>query len=370
VLPSQSPASWSVSRCDVARHPLALVAAALLTAPAPLQAQQPRPSLLAIDTAAALEQTADFNGNRLTGLSVDAIVSIGRPGFEAIIWPIAQRQTSGQWISDLWIASLRYERPGPVGFRVDAGLIPSPVGLANVTVRRPHLNPTIAQPSSLFSALPPLELRGPRPNLLGAVYPFGTQVTVSGSTWDARAAVVDTSPLRRRRIFSRVNPPRFTNVVVGGGVTPFVGLRVGASVTHGGWLGAGESPGITADRNATVVTVETEFSFAYTKLAGEWVRDSIETALGTRVASGWFVQGHQTVTPRWFVAGRVERMSSPIVLPTLVDEQRLNGVEEVIGYRVTPDVTVRMGHRARRGFGGPGYDHQASVQLVWWKRWM
>jgi hypothetical protein len=354
----------------VARRALAILAATLLMAPAPLQAQEARPSVLAIDTAAALEQSVDFNGNRLTGLSVDAVISIGRPGFEAIIWPIAQRLTSGQWNRDLWIASLRYERPGPVGIRVDAGLIPSPVGLANVTIRRPHLNPTIAQPSSLFSALPPLELSGPRPNLLGAVYPFGTQVTVSGSKWDARAAVVDTSPLRRRRIFSRVNPPRFTNVVVGGGVTPFVGLRIGASMTRGGWLRAGESPAVTANRDATVVTIETEFSFAHTSLAGEWVRDSIDTTLGARVASGWFVQGHQTLTPRWFVAGRVERMSSPIVLPTLVDEQRLNGVEEVIGYRVTPDVTVRMGHRARRSFGRPGYDHQASVQLVWWKRWM
>jgi hypothetical protein len=353
----------------VAPRILAILVAILLTARSPLMAQEARPSMVAIDTAAALEQIADFSGNHLTGLSVDAVVSIGRPGFEAIVWPIAQRLSSGQWNRDLWIASVRYERPGPVGVRVDAGLIPSPVGLANVTLRRPHQNPTIAQPSSLFSALPPLELRGPRPNLLGAVYPFGAQLTVSRAAWDARAAVVDTSPLRRRRIFSRANPPRFTNVTVGGGVTPFVGLRVGASVTHGGWLRAGESPAVTTDQDATIVTVETEFSFAHTKLAGEWVRDSIRTTLGTRVASGWWVQGHQTLTPRWFVAGRVERIAAPLVLPASVTDQRLNGVEEVVGYRVTPEITVRLGHRARRGFGLPGYSHQASVQLVWWRRW-
>jgi hypothetical protein len=157
---------------------------------------------------------------------------------------------------------------------------------------------------------------------------------------------------------------------MGGGVTPFVGLRIGGSITHGGWLREAESPFVTADRDATIVTIETEFSFAYTKLAAEWVRDSIDTTLGTHVASGWYVQGHQTVTPRWFVAGRVERISSPMVLPTLVEDQRLNGVEEVIGYRITPEVTLRLGHRARRGFGRPGYDHQGSVQLVWWRRWM
>lgn len=344
--------------------------AALLAAPLPSAAQEARPSVFAIDTAAAIEQTADFQGNRLTGLNVDAAVSIGRPGFEAIVWPVLQRLNSGQWNRDVWIATVRYERPGPVGVRIDGGLIPSPVGLANVTVRRPHLNPTIALPSSLFSTLPPPEPRGPRPNLLGGIYPFGTQVTVSGPKWDARAALVDTSPLRRRRIFSRTNPPRFANLVVGGGVTPFVGFRVGASVTHGGWLRAGESPAAASDRDATVVTVETEFSFAYTRLAGEWVRNSIDTTLGARVASGWFVQGQQTLAPRWFVAGRVERISSPLVLATRVDEQRLIAAEGVVGYRLTPEITLRAGHRARRGFGRPGYDHQASVLLVWWRRWI
>lgn len=347
-----------------------LVAAALLAAPSLVEAQQARPAVVAIDTGAALEEMADFNGNVLTGLSVDSVVSIGRPGLEAIVWPVAQRLNSGQWNRDVWIATLRYQRPGRVGLRIDGGLIPSPVGLANLTVRRPQLNPTIAQPSSLFTALPTLELRGPRPNLLGAVYPLGTQVTVSGAAWDARGAVVDTSPLRRRRILSRTNPPRFTNVVVGGGVTPVVGLRIGASVTHGGWLRAGESPDVASDHNATIVTIESEFSFAYTRLAGEWVRDSIDTTLGTRVASGWFVQGHQTLAPRWFVAGRVERISSPFVHPAGVERQRLAGVEEVLGYRITPELTLRLGHRARRGFGRSGADHQGSVSLVWWRRWV
>jgi len=347
-----------------------ILAVASLILPSASLAQQARPSVLAIDTAAAVEQIQDVGGDQLTGLSVDAVVSIGRPGLEAIVWPVAQRLPTGQWIRDVWMATLRYERPGPVAVRVDGGLIPSPVGLANLTVRRPHLNPTIAQPLSLFAALPVLEPRGPRPSLLGAIYPFGTQVTVSGAQWDARAALIDTSPLRRRRILSRANPPRFTNVVVGGGVTPVVGLRVGASVTRGGWLQAGETPAVTASRNATVVTIESEFSFAYTKLAGEWVRDSIETSLGAHVASGWFVQGQQTLAPRWFVAGRVERIDSPLIVAATVVDQRLSGVEEVLGYRMTPELTLRVGHRARRGFGRPEYDHQASVLVVWWRRWM
>jgi hypothetical protein len=354
----------------------ALLSLILLAWPALAAAQQARPSPIAIDTVASIDEAADTSGNDTTNVFLDAVVTVGLGnGFEVVTWPIVQRQQNA-WTSDLWIATLRYERAGRVGVRIDGGLIPSPIGLANLTVRRPHLNPTIAAPASLFTSLPALEFRGPRANLLGAVYPFGGQVTVSGTHWDARAAVIDTSPLRRRRIISSVNPPRFGNVVAGAGVTPFVGFRLGASAARGGWARAGESPAVAADRDATVVTVESELSFAFTKLAAEWVRDTIETSTGTHVASGWFVQGQQTLAPRWFVAARVERMVSPIVLPTLVADYDFTNTEAVIGFRLTPELTVRGGHRARRGFGlpgavgRPGFTHQVEVSLVWWKRWI
>lgn len=344
----------------------------VLAWPALVAAQQARPSPFAIDTAVSIDETVDANGNDATGVFLDAVVTAGLGrGFEVVTWPIAQRlASSGDWTSDLWIAAVRYERAGRVGVRIDGGLIPSPIGLANLTVRRPHLNPTISQPASLFTPLPALEFRGPRANLLGAVYPFGGQVTVSGLHWDTRAAVIDTSPLRRRRIISSVNPPRFGNIVAGGGVTPFVGFRVGASVARGGWARAGESPTVTEDLEATVFTVESEFSYAFTKLAGEWVRDAVDTSSGTQEASGWFVQGHQTLAPRWFAAVRVEHMDSPLVSPLVVTRQRMTNSEEVVGFRLTPELTVRGGHRARRGFGRPGYDHQVEVSLVWWKRWI
>lgn len=343
----------------------------MVFAPADAAAQTARPSKLAIDTTAAGDTDVDGDGNYGYGAAVDAFVSISLGPFEAIAWPVVQRLQSGQWNRDIWIAALRYERAGPIGIRVDAGLIPSPVGLANLTVRRPHLNPTIAAPSSLFTQLPALEptVRTPRANLLGGFYPMGAQVTLSGTYWDLRGSVIDTSPLRRRRILSRTNPPRFTNVVIGGGVTPVVGFRVGASVTHGGWARAGESPGVTATQDATIVTIESEFSYAYTKLGAEWVRDAIDTSVGTQVASGWFVQGQQTLAPRWFVAGRVERMDAPLVLPAGIVDQHLAGIEEVVGFRVTPEVTLRIGHRARRVFGRREYDNQAAASIVWWRRW-
>lgn len=355
-----------------ARGATCLFLAATLVTPALALGQQARPSRLAIDTAATIDHSLDGSGSHTTSVMADAIVSVGLGrGFEAVVWPIAQRVGStGAESADIWIATLRYQRTRPIAVRIEGGLLGSPVGLANLTVRRPHLNPTIGQPSSLFSLLPAVESQGPRGTLLGAVYPFGGQVTVSATRWDARAAIIDTSPLRRRGIFVDPKPPRFANVVVGGGFTPFVGFRVGASMTHGGWMRADESPTNTVERDATVFTVESELSFAYTKLAGEWVRDSIETTGTTRVATGWFVQGQQILAPRWFLAGRVERIVSPFVLPTTVQTQRLTSFEETLGFRLTPEITVRAGHRARRGFGRPGFDQQYSVSLVWWRRWV
>ena len=354
---------------------ICIAALLLVSGAGPVLAQEARPSFLAIDTMAAVDEVIDRNGSDSFGVTLDAVVSADfGHGFQAIVRPFVSRLSSGEWNRQVWIAAVRYERAAPsAGLRVDAGLIPSPIGLANLSLR-PGTNPTIAQPSSLFSALPPLEQRGMRATLLGAVYAYGLQTTVSGRHWDARAAVIDQSPLRTRRVFAQINPPRFANVVFGGGFTPIVGLRFGASVGHGDWQRAGETPTTTSNRDATITTVETEVAFRYTKILGEWIRDRIETSTGTHVASGWYVQGQQTLTPRWFAAGRVERIDSPAVLgnpaaPLIVD-QRLQGVEETVGYRVTPDVTVRASHRARRGFGRPGFDHTFGVSVVWWRRWM
>jgi hypothetical protein len=347
----------------------------VLLGAAPAAAQQARPSRLTIDSDAAVDVTVDGNGNHVTGVFLDSLstVDAGR-GFQAMFRPQVQRlapnaaRPNGEWNRQIWIAEMRYERAGTVGVRIEGGYIPSPIGLANLTLR-PHLNPTIAQPASLFTALPSPELRGPRVTLLTGLYPLGAQTTVSMRHWDARVAVMDTSPLRNRRVFSPVNPPRFTNVVVGGGVTPFVGFRVGGSVTRGGWLRAGESPTITVDRSASVVTFESELSFRHTSLAGEWTHDTFETSFGDRTAAGWYVQGVQTLAPRWFVAGRVEQLRATLALAVPV-EQTFKATEQTLGFRVTPEITLRVSHRAIERFGLNGFGHTAAASVVWFKRWM
>jgi hypothetical protein len=344
---------------------------------APAAAQEARPSLLSIDSSASVDTTVDANGNHVSGIFLDTMVvaDFGK-NLQAIVRPQVNRlANSGEWNRQIWIAEMRYERPGAVAFRVEGGYIPSPVGLANLAYR-PYQNPTIALPAELFTSIPSLELRGPRVNLMGGIYPLGAQATVSARHWDTRMAVIDTSPLRGRRVFATPNPPlfagnppRFPNVVIGGGVTPFVGFRVGASLTHGGWLRAGESPTITADRDANLVNVEAELAFRHTSLVGEWVHDALDTSLGTRSTAGWYVQGVQAVAPRWFVAGRFDdiRTALPVAAAT---EQNFRSTEQTLGFRVTPEITLRLSHRMREPFGTTDWIHTGAFSVVWFRRWM
>jgi hypothetical protein len=359
--------------------PLTLVC--VLTAARAL-AQQAHPSILSVDSVAESDVTVSqgggsiADGNHLTNIYFDSLVTadFGR-GFQAMVRPQIQRLTSSEWNKQIWIADLRWERPGAVAFRIEGGYIPSPIGLANLNYR-PQLNPTIALPAELFTSLPSLEPRGPRVNLMGGIYPLGTQATVSAKHWDARAAVIDTSPMRIRRVFGGPyppffsgNPPRFANVIVGGGITPFVGFRVGAAVARGGWMKAGESPTTTSTRDATLVSIESELAFRHTSLASEWTRDALETSLGTRVASGWYVQGAQTLTPRWFVAARIEKINT--MLPVIDGaEQDFKASEQTVGFRLTPELTLRVSHRLREPFGGSSYLHTGAVSIVWYRRWM
>ena len=179
------------------------VLTALLALPAPAAAQAQLPSWFSIDTTAAVDRVLD--AQRRHDRRHPRHLHVGADRLRA------SRSTRGRSCSGSAPASgtvrcgwprPRYEHKGAVGLRIEGGLIPAPIGLANLTLR-PQLNPTISQPSSLFQGLPPPEPFSPRVTLLGAIYPYGVSATVSGAKWDARAALIDVSPLRARRIFGR-----------------------------------------------------------------------------------------------------------------------------------------------------------------------
>ena len=60
-----------------------------------------------------------------------------------------------------------------------------------------------------------------------------------------------------------------------------------------------------------MLALEGEYAFGYTKIAGELLRNRLQSHSGAETAYAWFLQGIHTLTPRVFVAARQEGTSAP-----------------------------------------------------------
>jgi hypothetical protein len=275
------------------------------------------------------------------------------------------------WDKELYQAGIRYERRGPIAVRLDAGYILSPIGLGLYDVR-PGINPTIVPHLSYLTPMPVFDPTVPRVSAVSASYPLGAQLTVSTGRWDARAAVINAAPTRIYAVGAATNPAQAPAIVAGGGVTPIAGLRLGASIAHGVYATPEEiTVPATQGRAMTMAGGEGEWAFGGTKLSAEWLRTGFETLAGTSVAYEWFVQGQQTLSARWFVAGRREGTSAPPLVNGIVPGTRmdLDVFEATAGFRVTPDVTLRGSYYTRRFYGASDWTNQAGVSVVWARRW-
>ena len=160
-------------------------------------------------------------------------------------------------------------------------------------------------------------------------------------------------------------------VEAGAGVTPMMGLRLGVSFAHGAYLTQRELVAPASDRQMTMVGMEGEYAFGYTKLSGELLRTAFDTAGDPAVAYEWFAQGTHTLSPRWFVAARHEGTSAPVEGKGVIYLQQptLKIVEATLGFRVTPEITLRGSYYTREFYGRTTWDRQGGAQLVWTRRW-
>jgi hypothetical protein len=284
---------------------------------------------------------------------------------------ILRRSFDGRWQTQIYELALRYERPGAVGMRVDVGQVPSPIGLS-ILENRPDTNPVVSQHSTLYLPVPRFEAGTPTTFLLAASYPLGAQVTVSGRKWDARAAITDTSPIRSRPFFGTNKPPRLLNTIVGAGITPRVGLRLGASFARGSYASSREvrSP-VKGNREATLTQVEGEWSFGYTRIAGEWLWTNRETAIDDdAVANGGWIEATRTLSPRWFTTVRFDNQSTEWTnqADRAQREEYYRRVETAVAFRLSPELTLRASHLTRKGYVVFFWDDQFLASIVWAKK--
>jgi hypothetical protein len=330
---------------------------------------QPTPGQVTVEAVAAVTTSSIHPDDPSVFLDAAATVRMAS-GFDAVVRPYARRLPGGDWDALMYQLQVRYQSSTAIPVRIDAGIITSPLGLGTLELRS-DFNPTVGSTSYYFSSLPRFDNGGDRVQLMSGGYPLGAMASVSGDRWDARGGVTDGTPARSRKVPDAEGPERMPQFVAGGGITPIPGLRIGTGFATGAYrraatLADGADAGPGQDRTATVLNVEGEYAFGFTRISGEWVRDRFETAQGAAVARGFYVQAVQTLTPRIFAAGRVVRVSSPSVSGA---RQTMGTVELTSGYRLTREWTVKGGYQAAQKFGQDSFRHAAVGALVWSQTW-
>jgi hypothetical protein len=349
---------------------LALTGLLLFAAP-PLAAQPL--TRFSFDSVVAVDLFRGQNTVDRPNIIIDATAVVRlADGWVVYARPWFRQPRTSEWEKEIYQAAVQYERSGPVSTRVDAGYIVSPIGLGMMDTR-PGVNPTIAPHLSYVTPMPVFDPTAPRARPIASSYPLGAQFTLSTSRFDVRGALISSSPTRSYVINSDGNARHTPIVVAGGGFTPRPGLRAGLSIAHGAHATRDE---LTTDafgdrRTATIVAVESEFAFGYTRLAGELTRTRLESHVAAETAYAWFVQGIQTLTPRVFVAARQEGTSAPPLRTGTSPRPRasFHASEATLGVRIHPDWTVRASFMARKPFTRSAWDQQGGISVVWAHRW-
>jgi len=329
-------------------------------------------SRVALDVVAAADVDYGSQVRRESVVWLDAFGAVRiADNFDVRVRPVVFRRSfDGSWQTQMYELALRYERPGSIGVRIEGGYFPSPIGLA-ILENRPNKNPVISQHSTLYLPIPRYEPGTPTTFLYAASYPLGAKVTVSGARWDARAAVVDSSPVRGRPIFADNLPPHMANVVAGVGFTPYIGLRLGVAAASGDYADETEVRNKSrGDRHARVVQAEGEWAFRYTRMAGEFLWTRRELANGDSTVNGGWIEITQTVTARVFLATRYDdQWTEWVSLPdNAARHEPYRRVESTAGFRVTPEITLRASYMTRKGYVVGFWDDQFLASIVYAKK--
>ena len=267
---------------------------------------------------------------------------------------------NGEWETVVDQASVQYDFHFGSRWRIQAGRFPSPMGFG-MTENRASINAGVLWwHRPYYQPLPSLGAGARWVSLMAAVYREGVLVSTSGDHWDARAAVVDKAPVQFWSGDAGTDP--HANVIVGGGLTPRQGLRIGVTGSVGDLTRS--STGAYRSLN-----VEGEYAFLYTRLSGEWTRDRFDVPSGRHVAMGWTLQAQQTLTPRIFAHIRSTRIDSPEVAKTGLLDRTFWSIDTAVGYRFHPELTLKGGYSAVKGASATVVDHQAAASLIWARRW-
>ena len=78
--------------------------------------------------------------------------------------------------------------------------------------------------------------------------------------------------------------------------------------------------------------------------------DRFETATTPAVARGYLLEAVRTLTPRWYIAGRTTRASTPVFTAGVRVRRTSGTADATIGYRLSPEIIVKAGYQGSRAY--------------------
>jgi hypothetical protein len=192
------------------------------------------------------------------------------------------------------------------------------------------------------------------PDGYSLVYPFGVKVSGAASVFDWRAAVLS-KPLTHEDY--TVEPSHAPRPALGVGITPFTGVRLGASATVGPYLNRELAPTLLAGRSwrsykQRLVAADLQLSRGYFESFAEIAHGSYDVP-GRAALSGitWYAETKYTFTPRVYAAVRVERNDYPFIMPFdasnwIANNSDFTDVEAGVGLRLAASTLLKLSVRA------------------------
>ncbi len=186
------------------------------------------------------------------------------------------------------------------------------------------------------------------------VYPIGAKVSGERGKVDYRAAVVSLPPTHRDYVPDPDPAPR---PVLGFGVTPIVGFRVGFSATDGPYLNKDLSASQLNDKawdsyRQRVIGTDVQYGFAHVDLRSEFAISEFEVPRTGRIdGPSGYLEARATLTPRVFVAARGEFNRYPFILPVsptfwVSRRTELRAFEAGVGFRFDANTLMKASFSA------------------------
>ena len=277
------------------------------------------------------------NAGRAAGLGRLTLWGALQPHARLVLYGLAESQFGSAVDSahhQLEQAAIRYTHSSRVV--VDAGKITMPLG-AFAARRFSWRNPLIGKPD----AYPVL-------------YPYGLTLAGAAAMLDYRVGAVSL-PVTHEEYSPA--PSHAMRPVIGIGITPIIGVRLGVGYTWGPYLNDTlSSSQLDAKRWSSyeqrVLVADLAASYGYFELFAEAGVSEYDVPRTAEPVEGlaYFVEGKYTFTPRFFAALRLERNDYPFIRPVsptfwVARKTDFHNEELGVGYRIGASTLVKISYR-------------------------